>query len=102
MNSNMMIKCPRCGAEYLPKEIYIPRAFFGTADDINKDSISHKVIDYCGTNMDTNESYICGYCNVPFLVSARVTFSTKEDKKHNFTEDYKTKLVKEQIFLSED
>ena len=33
-----IIKCPYCGAEYLPEEIYYPDSFFGKPRDIVKNS----------------------------------------------------------------
>ena len=38
-----VITCPRCGAEYLAQEIYLPTAFFGKANYIEKSEDTHKI-----------------------------------------------------------
>ena len=96
------ITCPRCGAEYLPQEIYIPNTFFGKASYIEKDSTSHQITQVYGTDLDLEENYICDVCNTPFNVSAKISFTTKEDTRRNFNEEYETKLTKEKILLEED
>lgn len=96
------ITCPRCGAEYLPQEIYIPNIFFGKASYIEKDDVTHQITQIYGTDLDTEESYVCDFCNTPFSISAKISFTTKEDIKRNFNEDYETRLTKEKIILEED
>ena len=98
----LVITCPRCGAEYLPQQIYIPSVFFGKASYIERDETTHEIVDICGSNLDLNEEYICDFCHVPFTVTAKISFNTKEDTKRNFDEDYTTPLKKEKILLSED
>ena len=33
-----VIKCPQCGAEYLPGEIYMPGSLIGQPDEVVRDS----------------------------------------------------------------
>ena len=48
------ITCPRCGAQYLPGEIYLPKAFLGQPKLIEKD-FAGKILDYLGESMDLSE-----------------------------------------------
>lgn len=96
-----VIVCPNCGAEYLPQEIYIPNAFFGKAIHIERDK-QNQITDIVGSNLDTEETYTCNFCNVPFFVTAKISFSTKVDSKRNFEEDYATKITKEKFLFDEE
>lgn len=80
-----VITCPHCGREYLPAEIFISDGFFGKPTFIDRD-IYGKILDYCGTNIDNTETYICDGCNKSFKITARLSFSTAE--KDDFDTDY--------------
>lgn len=86
-----IIKCPHCGANYLPGEIYMPGALIGQPDDIVKDSLG-KILyeDYReGKEPDMIEHFICEICNKPFVVEATVTYKTSaEAPEKDFTEQY--------------
>ena len=86
-----IIKCPHCGAQYLPGEIYMPGAFIGRSEDIVKD-YSGKIIydDYqVGREPDMVEHYICDYCDKPFIVEATVTYKTMaEAPERDFKNQY--------------
>ena len=97
-----IISCPKCGAEYLAREIYIPDAFFGKDTDIEKDYTTHRILHDLGRPLNLNESYICDYCNTPFIVKAYIRFNVEEDTRHNFNKPYVTSLKKNSLFLSED
>ena len=88
-----LIRCPFCGAEYLPGEIYMPGALIGQPDDVVKD-YAGKIIyeDYFTETRepDMTEHYICDYCNKPFVVEATVTYKAKEEAPEN---DFTTKYV---------
>jgi len=96
-----IIKCPTCGAEYLPVEIFIPNAFFGKPVHIERDE-DGKIIDVVGNGMCTTEQFICEHCNVPFRISAKVQYNTKAETKFDFNSDYETSLKSESLFLQED
>lgn len=96
-----VIKCPVCGAEYLPAEIYLPHAFLGKPSDIEKDHIKGTLRNFSGKSMDTSESYRCDYCNTLFDINAKVHFTTNESKA-NPTKPYKTQIRKQQFVLDEN
>lgn len=93
------IKCPICGAEYLPAEIFLPNSIIGKPTDIEKSEFG-KIVYYSDTQYDTAETYICDYCNKAFKVRSRLSFEVEKDSKNDFTEDYCTELPR-QISLDE-
>lgn len=87
-----VIRCPHCGAEYLPGEIYLPGALIGQPNDLVKDSVG-KILyeDYQeGKEPNVEEHYICDYCDKPFIIEATVTYKTKEEAPEN---DFSTAYV---------
>lgn len=101
-NRKDIIRCPKCGAEYLAGEIYLPEEFLGIPDDIEREATTHKIITDFGKPMNLNERYICDYCDTPFTVKAHVTFSVDVDDAYNFNEPYTTTVRKTSLFLKED
>ena len=94
------IVCPVCKAEYTVQEIFIPKNFFGTIDNVEKDS-EGKILDYTGADMDLKESYRCDYCNAKFNVIANIDFKCKS-KMNDFEKQYSTKLNRPQLKFNED
>lgn len=86
-----IVECPRCGREYLAAEIFVGNAFFGKPRDIVRDVYGH-ILDFEGTPLDGNESYICDTCNSLFQVKTRITFITETTKLDNFDEEYSSPL----------
>lgn len=69
----IVIKCPECGAEYLPAEIFYPKDFFGNPSSISKDRLG-KIQFFAGKNMNLQETYICDYCKRKMTVTADIQF----------------------------
>ena len=51
MNDIEVIKCPVCGREYLPVEIFVPNAFFGEPDVVKRDTEGNIVIPFRYTSI---------------------------------------------------
>ena len=81
MNEIVVIKCPSCGREYLPVEIYVPSAFFGNPDVIKRDTEGH-IVGVVGKSLDTKETFTCEGCNTKFKIDASINFSTIEEKSN--------------------
>ena len=96
-----LIDCPKCGRQYLPAEIFVPKAFFGTPYDIVRD-IYGNILDYEGTSVDLFETYTCDKCNTTFQVRTKMQFTTESTKLANFDEEYSTPLHKNTLFLEEE
>ena len=95
------IACPTCNYEYLPAEIYLPKAYFGKPFMIERDK-DGKLVSYEGSSIDLFETYTCDKCNHTFRVIAKMGFTTEEDKLENFDEDYSSPLYKNTLFLEEN
>ena len=86
------IKCPYCGREYFPSEIYYPNEFFGNPGEIIRDLDTGSILDYTGTDMNLSEEYICDNCGKSFKVTATISFETSIDNDSDFSEDYSMPL----------
>lgn len=88
-----VIRCPHCGSEYLPGEIYLPGSIIGQPDDVIRDSLG-KIIyeDYTTEDKEPNlvEHFICEHCEKPFIIEATVTYKAKKENPEN---DFSTKYV---------
>lgn len=81
------IRCPHCGREYLPGEIYLPKNFVGQPTDIIR-GFNGDILTYSGDDMDTKETYICDECNTKFTIDAVVTFKVEKVDEVNFDDDF--------------
>jgi hypothetical protein len=92
MKSTTRIKCPHCNAEYLPGEIYMPGALVGQPDELVKDSFGRIIYEDYSTpdrEPDLTESFVCEYCDKPFVVEATVTYKIqKEAPEKDFSTQY--------------
>lgn len=87
-----LIKCPHCGSEYLPGEVYLPGSIIGQPDEVIRDSLG-KIIyeDYYteATEPSVIEHFTCEYCEKPFIVEAVVSYKTRvEAPENDFTTQY--------------
>ena len=101
MRKDILIKCPHCGAEYLPAEIFYPNHFLGKPSNIEKTSCG-SIDCYDGQNMNLSEEYLCDKCDTTFAVRAQITFNTRIIEEKSFSENYKTKIKKEKFILDEE
>jgi DNA-directed RNA polymerase subunit RPC12/RpoP len=87
-----VIRCPHCGSEYLPGEIYMPGSLIGQPDEVIRDSLG-KIIyeDYYTETKEPNmiEHFVCEYCEKPFVIEATVTYKTMEEApEKDFSSQY--------------
>ena len=94
------IKCPNCGWEYLPGEIYLPKQFLGQPRDVER-SIEGEILNYYGDVQNLKETYRCDHCSKFFDVTANVSFSTKVNIEHNLDDEFTQPLYGKRIHLSE-
>jgi DNA-directed RNA polymerase subunit RPC12/RpoP len=99
-NKTNYIICPKCGAEYLPAEIFYPDVVLGNPENIIKDK-KGKIEFFIGESVNLTEEYTCYTCNCKFLVEGSVKFNTKESPKSKFDEDYKTVVYSNRSSLKE-
>lgn len=95
------IKCPCCGYEYLPAEIFLPDYILGKPTDISR-TVDGKVQYINGKSSDLTERYICDKCNKPFKVTANLFFKTEYDSINDFDSDFTSNIYSDRITLKED
>ena len=95
----IVVKCPKCGREYLPTEIYLPNVFFGQPKNIVRD-LDNKII-LVDDNMNLVEEYICDDCNTKFKVTANVSFKT-DIVKDDFENEYVSELYQNERYSLEE
>ena len=100
MRKNEVITCPHCGREYLPAEIFVPRSFFGSPYEIERD-YEGKILDFMGKNLDCKESYVCEQCDKTFYINTQIKFNTDIEDNNQFSEEYSISLKKPALFLDE-
>lgn len=95
-----VIKCPKCGYEYLPAEIFLPSSFLGKPKNIIRSD--EGVIEFFnGETMNVKEEFECENCEIVFETKSIVTFTTEYDKKIDFDDTYETIIYKNRVKLEE-
>jgi len=93
MSKKVLIKCPYCGCEYLPAEIYLPKYLLGHPTNIIKDH-DGVILGYDGTDMDLNEKYTCDKCAKDFSIEGSIIFKTEPIKDTFGSSVFKSKATK--------
>ncbi len=96
-----LIKCPHCGTEYLPEEIYTPKGFFGHPEDIER-TYDGKISTFIGKSIDPSETYKCDACGHTFTVEAQLKFNITIDAIKDTASEYTTKIYANRISLFEE
>ena len=87
-NERKKIRCPYCGAEYLPEEIFVPSEIFGKPK-IVKDENGR--IEYISKDEGSlSEEYFCDYCQNKFVTTLEFDFTTR--MVEDFSEDFEMLL----------
>ena len=90
-----IIKCPHCGWEYVPDEIYTPGEILGKSDTVLRAALG-KVIYHDYEEEEEPilvEHFVCDHCGKPFIVEATISYKTsKEEKEKDFSNQYESLL----------
>lgn len=84
-----LIRCPVCGQEYLPAELFLPVDFLGKPKDIVKRN-DGKIDFYLGERPTYETEYCCDNCSSNFKVKAKINFETIAED--DFSKEYTSKL----------
>jgi len=93
MKDLTVVRCPVCGQNYLPSEIFMPDSFFGKQRDITRNA-SGEIEFYLGDDPNYEEEFICESCLSKLKIHANLTFNVEVDNGENFDEDYSTPINK--------
>ena len=97
--SKITIECPKCGREYLPGEIYLPKHFLGQPEAILRNN-QGKIDDYDGLPMNLEEEFVCEKCGAHFKVQAKVSFKVTDLPKYDMSNSYTTSLFEDKLVLN--
>ena len=84
-----VIKCPHCGQEYAPAEIFMPGELIGKPNEIVRDALGRIIYhEYEDDNMPgQSEHFVCDACKKPFVVEPVITYRVrKEDETMDFSD----------------
>ena len=94
----IVIKCPKCGYEYVAAEIFFPKDLLGKPNNIIRDDKGHIIL-VEGEQPCLTEEYECEHCKTTFKTTLGITSESKynKDEEDSFTIDL-TDNEKEQLF----
>ncbi len=91
MSKLTIIKCPICGAEYLPEEIFYPDSVFNKNLNVVRDE-EGKIVFVNEDSFCLTEEFECEHCGATFLTKGKVNFQTDLVKEEDFEEETTVKL----------
>lgn len=97
-NKINVIRCPHCGTEYHPSEIFIPEYLIGRPKDIEKNYLGKIVNIEMALKPDLKEEFTCEKCFQKLNISAHIRY----DVSIKTYEDYTTKKYKDRLVLNEE
>lgn len=87
-----VIKCPHCGYEYVPGEVFYPEDLLGKPESIIRDALGKILyVEYAELDDEPcfEEHFVCDHCEKQFIVSAIVSYKSKEeDEELDFASEY--------------
>lgn len=88
-----LVKCPVCGTQYLPAEIFMPDSVFGKQYDITKTETG-EIKFYLGEDPELEEEFVCDSCLTKLKVTMKMSFDVEAFKEIDFDEEYTTEINK--------
>lgn len=87
MSKYVVIKCPKCGWEYLPAEIYYPDEILGKPSDILRDNNGH-IVFFNGESLNLKEEFTCEHCGCTFQVNGKLDATSSVDDSRDFSDEW--------------
>ena len=91
------IRCPYCGAEFLPSEIYLRDYFLGKATKVYRNE-KNKIESFDGIDQDLTEEFSCDMCDKKFKVVAEIRYKVQGIE---FEDEYSAPIYTNRIRLGE-
>jgi DNA-directed RNA polymerase subunit M/transcription elongation factor TFIIS len=100
LDKHIIIKCPKCGAEYLASEIFYPEDLLGSCKNILRDENNKIIMLEDGEEPSLEEDWECYNCGCNFKASLSIKGSSLYNSNYDFSEDYTIKAEddKEKLF----
>ncbi len=89
-NNYIIIKCPKCGYEYLAAEIFYPNDLLGHPGDILRDDDGKiLMVSYNDEGEPClEEEWECEHCGHTFTAKLKIKADTEYDSRLDFSDDY--------------
>ena len=94
METEKIITCPKCGAEYFPAELYYRDDLLGHPKNIEKTQLG-EILFSNGTHPEYTATYNCDYCGADIKVVADIKYTTSTTERS--LDEYITKRDKKLI-----
>lgn len=100
IKKNIIIKCPKCGYEYLASEIFFPEDLIGKAQEIVRDDNGKILVILDGEEPHLEEPWECDHCGCDFVAKLDVKASVEYNEDKDFSEEYvlESNTDKEKLF----
>lgn len=93
------IKCPHCGWEYIPEEIFV-KLLNNKTYVIERDE-QGRILQIFDHSLDLTETFICENCGKQFNISADISFKTEKCCEINFDDDFVSPIYNSRTSLDE-
>ena len=84
-----VIRCPHCGLQFTPAEIFMPGDLIGEPDNVIRDALGRIIYqEYDEGNEPAQVGhYVCDECGKPFTVEPIIMYKVKkEDEAKDFSD----------------
>lgn len=100
LNKHVIIRCPKCGYEYLASEIFYPEDLLGKSTDIIRDDNGKIIFLGNGEEPELTENWECEHCGCEFQAKLNIKGETIYDNNYDFSDDYQIAIDddKESLF----
>lgn len=88
LNNQIIIKCPKCGYEYLASEIFYPEQILGKAKEVLRDDNGNILWVTEDEESCLEEDWECDRCHCDFKAKLDIKPISIYDKGYDFSEDY--------------
>lgn len=100
IKNHVIIRCPKCGYEYLASEVFYPDDILGSAKSVLRDDFGHILLLEDGEEPKLETSWVCDNCGHEFKAKLEIRGASEHDQIYDFSEDYiiSTEEDKEKLF----
>lgn len=88
LNKHIIIRCPKCGYEYLASEIFFPESLLGSCPDILRDEAGKILLLPTGEQPELEEDWECYNCGCTFKAKLDIKGYSVYNQNYDFSEDY--------------
>lgn len=88
LSKHIIIRCPKCGYEYLASEIFRPEDILGSCSNVLRDDNGKILLLSGGEEPILEESWECDKCGCDFTAKLEMKGASLYNSNYDFSEDY--------------